>query len=126
MAYAKLVYLGVFLLATSLKNTEAGACARTSCSQSADCGYGCMCRQRPPIPYPFPHDRGVCIGGLASVANMIEEHPNFCRSDDECMKKRSGNFCVRYSDRYTDYGWCFHSASESLKGFLKMPTKISE
>ncbi|QCD85881.1 albumin-1-like isoform X2 [Vigna unguiculata] len=124
MACVSLVSLALFLLATSWKESEAGACARTSCSQSADCGSGCICLVGPPIPYPFPRDIGVCIGGVASVANMIEEHPNLCRSDDECIKKGTGNFCVRYSDRYADYGWCFHSLSESLKGFLKMPTKI--
>ncbi|KAL9298324.1 hypothetical protein ACSQ67_024220 [Phaseolus vulgaris] len=74
-----------------------------------------------------PHDpfTGFCAG-LSSVAKMIDEHPNLCQSDEECMKKGSGNFCARYPNHYMDYGWCFNSGSEELKGFLAMPRAISK
>ncbi|XP_017432430.1 albumin-1 isoform X2 [Vigna angularis] len=70
---------------------------------------------------------GLCINsnGLSSVAKMIDEHPNLCKSDDECMKKGSGNFCARYPNTDIDYGWCFDSDSEALKGFLAMPAAIT-
>ncbi|KAK7343100.1 hypothetical protein VNO80_26063 [Phaseolus coccineus] len=72
---------------------------------------------------------GFCIyatGLSSSVAKMIDEHPNLCQSDEECMKKGSGNFCARYPNHYIDYGWCFNSDSDALKGFLAMPRAISK
>ena len=109
----------------SMKKIEAGTCARSQCSNSAQCGSHCGCLPRPPIPYPFPIDTGLCIGEPAFVA-MIKEHPKLCQSHDECMKKGSGKFCARYPNNYIDYGWCFDSDSEALKGFLAMPRAITK
>ncbi|XP_020204275.1 albumin-1 isoform X2 [Cajanus cajan] len=116
MACVRLAPLALFLLATSLlfrmKKIEAGGnCLDSFCNLSADCGLGCTC--------VF----GACIGdGLASVAKMVEEHPNLCQSHDECVKKGSGNFCARYLNPRVDYGLCFDSDSQGLKEFLAMPT----
>ncbi|RDY06445.1 hypothetical protein CR513_09573, partial [Mucuna pruriens] len=60
----------------------------------------------------------------ASFAKMVNKHPSLCQSHDECMKKGSGNFCARYPNSRMEYGWCVNS--EALKGFLKMPTAITE
>nr|XP_007133732.1 hypothetical protein PHAVU_011G204500g [Phaseolus vulgaris]ESW05726.1 hypothetical protein PHAVU_011G204500g [Phaseolus vulgaris] len=71
---------------------------------------------------------GSCIHptGLSAAAKMIDEHPNLCQFHEECMKKGSGNFCARYPNHYMDYGWCFNSDSDALKGFLAMPRAISK
>ncbi|TKY68518.1 Albumin-1 protein [Spatholobus suberectus] len=128
MAYVRLAPLAVFLLATSLmfpmKKVEAVDCSGV-CSpfEMPPCGStDCRC-------IPWGLFIGQCIypiGGVASVAKMIDEHPNLCQSHDECMKKGSGNFCARYPNHYIDYGWCFNSDSEALKGFLKMPMAIAK
>lgn len=94
----------------SMKKIEAGTCARSQCSNSAQCGSHCGCLPRPPIPYPFPIDTGLCIGEPAFVA-MIKEHPKLCQSHDECMKKGSRSF------------WCFDFDFEELKGFLVIAKK---
>ncbi|ESW05734.1 hypothetical protein PHAVU_011G205400 [Phaseolus vulgaris] len=127
MGYVRVAPLALFLLATSImfsmKKTEAVVCSGV-CSpfEMPPCGSSdCRC-----IPY------GLFIGactyprGLSSVAKTIDEHPNLCRSHGECMKKGSGNFCARYPNDYVDYGWCFNSDSEELKGFLAMPREISK
>ncbi|KAK7358094.1 hypothetical protein VNO77_00015 [Canavalia gladiata] len=123
MAYVKACSFGLFLLATYLmfpmKKIEATDCSG-ACSpfEMPPCGSSdCRC-------IPVGLFVGFCTypSGLASVANMIEKHPNLCQSHDECIKKGSGNFCARYPNHYIDYGWCFDSDSEALKGFLKMPT----
>ncbi|KAK7405737.1 hypothetical protein VNO78_07346 [Psophocarpus tetragonolobus] len=128
MAYVRLAPLALFLLATSLmfsmKKIEANECNGV-CSpfEMPPCGStDCRC-------IPWGLFIGQCIyptGGVASVAKMIDEHPNLCQSHDECMKKGSGNFCARYPNHYMDYGWCFNSHSEELKNFLKMPVAIAK
>ncbi|BAT79266.1 hypothetical protein LR48_Vigan04g142200 [Vigna angularis] len=128
MAYARLAPLALYLLATSImfpmKKIEAADCSG-ACSpfQMPPCGStDCLC-----IPAGLLFV-GYCTypSGLSSVAKMIDEHPNLCQSDDECMKKGSGNFCARYPNNYMDYGWCFDSDSEALKGFLAMPAAITK
>ncbi|KAK7405720.1 hypothetical protein VNO78_07328 [Psophocarpus tetragonolobus] len=98
--------------------------------EAIDCSGVCSPFEMPPCGstdchcIPWGLFIGKCIypiGGLASVAKMIDEHPNLCQSHDECMKKGSGNFCARYPNHYMDYGWCFNSHSQELKNFLKMP-----
>ncbi|TKY68514.1 Albumin-1 protein [Spatholobus suberectus] len=128
MAYVKLASLAVFLLATSLmfpmKKVEAVDCSGV-CSpfQMPPCGStDCRC-------IPWGLFAGQCInpiGGVASFAKMIDEHPNLCQSNDECMKKGSGNFCARYPNPHIEYGWCINSYTEALKSFLKMPTATAE
>ncbi|BAT89289.1 hypothetical protein LR48_Vigan08g002800 [Vigna angularis] len=126
MAYVRLAPLALFLLATStmfpMKKIEAVECSG-ACSpfEMPPCrSTDCRC-------VPVALVGGFCIypTGLSSVAKMIDEHPNLCQSDDECMKKGSGNFCARYPNHYVDYGWCFDSDSEALKGFLAMHSKVS-
>ncbi|ESW05724.1 hypothetical protein PHAVU_011G204300 [Phaseolus vulgaris] len=68
----------------------------------------------------------ACNFQVSAAAKMIDEHPNLCQSDEECIKKGSGNFCAPYPNHYMDYGLCFNSASDQLKGFLAMPTAISK
>ncbi|KAL2326392.1 hypothetical protein Fmac_025450 [Flemingia macrophylla] len=99
---------------------------------AADCSGVCSPFEMPPCGsrdcrcIPVGLFIGYCTypSGLSSVAKMIDEHPNLCQSHDECMKKGSGNFCARYPNNYIDYGWCFDSDSEALKGFLAMPRAI--
>ncbi|BAT89290.1 hypothetical protein LR48_Vigan08g002600 [Vigna angularis] len=127
MAYARLAPLTLYLLAASImfpmKMIEAADCSG-ACSpfEMPPCGStDCRC-------IPIALFAGFCINptGVSSVAKMINEHPNLCKSDDECMKKGSGNFCARYPNNYMDYGWCFDSDSEALKGFLAMPAAITK
>ncbi|XP_014501907.1 albumin-1-like [Vigna radiata var. radiata] len=126
MAYVRLAPLALFLLATStmfpMKKIEAVDCSGVcSTFERLPCrSLDCRC-------IPIALDFGLCFNrtGLSSVAKMIDEHPNLCQSDDECMKKGSGNFCARYPNNYIDYGWCFHSDSEALKAFFAMPTAIT-
>jgi len=102
--------------------------------EAVDCSGACSPFEVPPCGsrdcrcIPVGLVVGFCIypTGLSSVAKMIEEHPNLCESDDECMKKGSGNFCARYPNNYIDYGWCFDSDSQALKGFLAMPAAITK
>jgi len=106
-----------------MKKIEAVVCSG-ACSpfEMPPCGSGdCRC-------IPIGLFVGFCTNpsGFSSVAKMIEEHPNLCQSDDECVKKGSGNFCARYPNNYIDYGWCFHSDSEALQGFLAMPATITK
>ncbi|RDX98345.1 hypothetical protein CR513_18735, partial [Mucuna pruriens] len=70
---------------------------------------------------------GQCVSRreFASIAKNIEENPNLCQYNDECMKKGSGNFCARYPNPQIEYGWCINSDAEALKGFLKMPTTMA-
>ena len=106
----------------SMKKIEAVDCSGL-CSpfEMQPCGSrDCRC-----VPLGLLFD-GVCIDLSSSVAKMIDEHPNLCQSDEECMKKGSGNFCARYPNHYVDYGWCFKSGSDELKVFLAMPTAISK
>ncbi|XP_020208801.1 albumin-1 isoform X1 [Cajanus cajan] len=126
MAYVRLAPLALFLLATSLvfpmKEIEAVVC-NGACSpfEMPPCGStDCRC-------IPWGLFVGSCIyptGGVTSVANMINQHPNLCQSNEECLKKGSGDFCARYPNDYMDYGWCFDSNSKALNGFLKMPTTL--
>ncbi|KAK7405732.1 hypothetical protein VNO78_07341 [Psophocarpus tetragonolobus] len=128
MAYVRLAPLALVLLATSLmfamKKIEAVDCSGV-CSpfEMPPCGStDCRC-------IPWGLFIGQCIyptGGVSSVAKMTDEHPNLCQSNDECIKKGSGNFCARYPNHYMDYGWCFNSHSEELKNFLKMPVAIAK
>jgi len=113
-----------FSVMFSTKNIEAAYCSDV-CSpfDMPPCGSrDCVC-----IPFvPFV---GLClhpIGLSSSVAKMIDEHPNLCESDEECIKKGTGNFCAPYPNPHIDHGWCFNSGSEELKGFLAMPTAISK
>ena len=72
---------------------------------------------------------GFCAyrsGLSSSVAKTIDEHPNLCESDEECIKKGSGNFCAPYPNHHVAYGWCFNSDSDELKGFLAMSRAISK
>ncbi|RDX95698.1 hypothetical protein CR513_21739, partial [Mucuna pruriens] len=143
MAFARFAPLAVFLLATfciiylcicsnfgmiflvmfPTKKIEAVTC-NGSCSpfEMPPChSTDCRC-------VPWGLFIGQCIHptGHASVAKMIEEHPNLCQSNDECMKKGSGNFCARYPNPHIEYGWCIAANSEALKGFLKMPVEIAK
>ncbi|XP_014522817.1 albumin-1-like [Vigna radiata var. radiata] len=126
MAYARLAPLALFLLATStlfqMNKIEAADCSGGYCSMFANksCGTDCVC-------FPSGIVFGVCIKAPrpSFMAKMIDGHPNLCRSDDECMMKGSGNFCARYPNNI-DYGWCFDSDSEDLKGFLAMPAAITK
>ncbi|ESW05729.1 hypothetical protein PHAVU_011G204800 [Phaseolus vulgaris] len=104
----------------SMKNIEAAHCSGI-CYPAYDdplCGSNdCLCKRVNPM-------FGVCIDPTAlssSVAKMIDEDPNLCESDEECIKKGTGNFCARYPNQYMDYGWCFNSDSEQLKSFFAMP-----
>ena len=102
--------------------------------EAVDCSGACSPFEVPPCGsrdcrcIPVALFVGFCTypSGLSSLAKTIDEHPNLCQSHDECMKKGSGNFCARYPSDYMDYGWCFNSDSEALKGFLAMPGAISE
>ncbi|KAK7358882.1 hypothetical protein VNO77_00822 [Canavalia gladiata] len=126
MAHAKFAPLAVFLFATflmlSMKKIE--ACSG-SCSpfQMPPCGSSdCRC-------IPWGLFVGNCINptSLVAAAKMIEAHPHLCQSNDECLKKGSGNFCARFPNPYVEYGWCINSDSgELLKNFLKMPTAITQ
>ncbi|ESW05722.1 hypothetical protein PHAVU_011G204100 [Phaseolus vulgaris] len=128
MGFVSVASLALFLLATSImfsmKNIEVAACSG-ACSvfDTRPCGSSeCQC---------FPHGMitGTCIsrsGLSSSMAKMIDEHPNLCESDEECIKKGTGNFCAPYPNYYMDYGWCFNSGSDELKGFLAMPRAISK
>ncbi|ESW05728.1 hypothetical protein PHAVU_011G204700 [Phaseolus vulgaris] len=128
MAHLRVAPLVLFLLATfimfSMKKIEAVDCSG-ACSpfETLPCrSYDCRC-------VPAGLFAGFCIhptGLSSSVAKMIDEHSNLCQSDEECIKKGSGNFCARYPNHYVDYGWCFNSGSEELKGFLAMPRAISK
>ncbi|WVZ02140.1 hypothetical protein V8G54_022946 [Vigna mungo] len=127
MAYARLAPLALYLLATSIifpMKIEAADCSGV-CSpfEMPPCGSSdCRC-------IPAGGNTGICYNPnrlSSSVAKMIDEHPNLCQSDDECMKKGSGNFCARYPNNYIDYGLCFDSDSEALKGFLAMPAAITK
>ncbi|ESW05720.1 hypothetical protein PHAVU_011G203900 [Phaseolus vulgaris] len=127
MASVRLAPLVLFVLATSImfsvKNIEA-----------ADCSGACSvfekppCRSRDCFCIPMGIFVGVCISpfGLSAAAKMIDEHPNLCKSDEECMKKGSGNFCAPYPNHYMNYGWCFNFGSDELKGFLAMARAISK
>jgi len=102
--------------------------------EAVDCSGACSPFEVPPCGsrdcrcIPIALFVGFCIypTGLSSVSKMIDEHPNLCQSHGECIKKGSGNFCARYPNHYVDYGWCFNSGSEELKGFLAMPRAISK
>ncbi|ESW05725.1 hypothetical protein PHAVU_011G204400 [Phaseolus vulgaris] len=132
MGFVRVAPLALFFLATSIlvmfsmKNIEAVDCsgACSPASHEPPCGSSdCRCF---PVIAPFV---GTCYHPTAlssSVAKMIDEDPNLCESDEECIKKGTGNFCARYPNHYVDYGWCFNSGSDELKGFLAMPTAISK
>ena len=105
---------------------EASCNGRDWCSpfEVPPCGDAQNCRCVPWLLFG-----GSCIHptGNASVAKMINEHPNLCQSNDECIKKESGNFCARYSNPDIEYGWCLNSDSEVIKSFMKMQgTAIAE
>ncbi|KAK7358878.1 hypothetical protein VNO77_00818 [Canavalia gladiata] len=106
----------------SVKKIEAcsGACSPL---EMPPCGSGeCRC-------VPAGLVVGFCTNptSLASAAKMIEAHLHLCQSNDECLKKGSGNFCARFPNPYVEYGWCINSdASELVKDFLKMPTAITQ
>ncbi|KAK7358877.1 hypothetical protein VNO77_00817 [Canavalia gladiata] len=126
MAYAKFAPLVIFVFAAflmfSMKKIEASCKGACSPFQSSPCrSSDCSC-------VPALLFIGFCINstGVASAAKMIEAHPNLCQSNDECLKKGSGNFCARFPNRDVEYGWCINSdAGELLKDFLKMPTPIT-
>ena len=107
-----------------MKNIEAVQCSGL-CSPFEPlppCGtHDCRC-------VPFAQLTGHCVNpfGLSAAAKMIDEHPNLCQCHNECINKGSGNFCARYPNHYVDYGWCFNSGSDALKGFLAMPRAISK
>jgi len=103
-----------------MKNIEAAHCPGTCAI-----GIGTPCGSVDCACYPVSLFYGFCISRfqLSSVAKI---HPNLCESDEECKKKGSGNFCARYPNHYVDYGWCFNSGSDQLKGFLAMPRAISK
>ncbi|RDX74561.1 hypothetical protein CR513_45680, partial [Mucuna pruriens] len=141
MAYVRLAPLALFLLATSCihvyicsnfvisflvmftpKKINAEGCG-SICSPSADnpCSSSeCSC-----VPHPFLRIF-YCAdpSEVASSAKMVDKHPSLCQSHDECIKKGNGNFCARYPNPGMDYGLCVNS--ETLKGFLKMPTATTE
>ena len=105
-----------FLVMFSTKKIEAGECPYKLCTPRVPCVPSCVCFL------------GTCISRsrVSAAAKMIDEHPNLCKSDEECMKKGSGNFCAPYPNHYMDYGWCVNTDSEELKSFLAMPRAISK
>nr|QMV80770.1 cyclotide precursor [Clitoria ternatea] len=118
MTYVRLAPLIViFLLLPSVKNTEAvdGFCLETCvilpCFSSV---AGCYCHG------------STCMRGttIASMAKTIDEHRNLCQTHEDCITKKSGNFCARFPNHNINYGWCFNAESEGflLKDHLKMLT----
>jgi len=87
--------------------------------EAVDCSGACPpfekepCGSRDCRCIPVGQYIGFCVSpfGLSAAAKMIDEHPNLCQSDEECIKKGSGNFCAPYPNHYVDYGWCFNSGS---------------
>ncbi|KAK7358881.1 hypothetical protein VNO77_00821 [Canavalia gladiata] len=127
MAYPKFAPLAVFvfamLLMFSMKKIEASCKGVCTPFKDPPCGSS-ACRCVPALLFA-----GICVArdSLASAANMIEAHPHLCQSNDECLKKGSGNFCARFPNPDVEYGWCINSdAGELLKDFLKMSTPINQ
>ncbi|CAJ1978350.1 unnamed protein product [Sphenostylis stenocarpa] len=71
---------------------------------------------------------GICLPDIAveSIAKSLDEYPNLCVSHHDCVKKGSGNFCTRSLYPNVPFGWCSHSNTEPLKGFLAMPETIDK
>lgn len=99
--------------------------------------------------------RNVTAGGLAgfcrpqlTITKAVEEHPNLCQSNNDCIKKGTGSLCAYYPNSELQHGWCFISNVEAEhyfevlsnpainnflknisysngKGFLKMPVEIA-
>lgn len=99
--------------------------------------------------------RNVTARGLAgfcrpqlTITKAVEEHPNLCQSNNDCIKKGTGSLCAYYPNSELQHGWCFTSNVEpeqyfevltnptmnnflknisyyNGKGFLKMPVEIA-
>ncbi|CAJ1978330.1 unnamed protein product [Sphenostylis stenocarpa] len=125
MAFVRLAALfALFFLATfvlSMKSTEAASCSGTcTVGLSKPCGStSCICS-------PVLLLAGICSSGVESLEKKIDEHPNLCRSDDDCVKKGSGDYCAPYPYQHVHYGWCFDSNSRMLKNFLALPKGMAK
>ncbi|RDX71350.1 hypothetical protein CR513_49321, partial [Mucuna pruriens] len=117
MAYVRLAPLAVFLLATSCINVFGEEDRSSDLFRCLFIVSDSTMRLNPIYP------KGL---GDASLTKMIDANPNLCQSNDECMKKGSGNFCARYPNPYVEYGWCFNSDSQELKDFFKRPVAIAK
>ncbi|CAJ1978004.1 unnamed protein product [Sphenostylis stenocarpa] len=126
MTFLRLAPLALFFLATSLlsmKHIEAGACfGFCEVTETEPCGSKiCLC-------VSFALITGICVPPFAveSYAKRLDEYPNLCLSHHDCVKKGSGNFCARSPNPNVPFGWCSHSNTEALKGFLAMPEAITK
>ncbi|CAH9118649.1 unnamed protein product [Cuscuta epithymum] len=118
---SRLAPFAVIMLASSvvmmgmMKTARASCNGRDVCSpfEMPPCGdaLGCRC-------IPWGLFIGQCIYPLGdkSLAKRIEEHPNLCQSDEECIKKAGSggglNFCARYPNPQIDYGWCINNNTD--------------
>ncbi|CAJ1978358.1 unnamed protein product, partial [Sphenostylis stenocarpa] len=99
MALLRLAPFALLFLASmvfSMKNIEAGCLGWCNPNKPNSCGSSCKCYF---APLPMG---GVC--GKKSLKKTIEEHPNICVSDNDCVKKGSGDFCAPYPYENVDYG----------------------
>ncbi|VFR02431.1 unnamed protein product [Cuscuta campestris] len=109
----------------------------TKRARGADCSGVCSPFESPPCGstdcrcIPWGLFVGQCVypsGVDERQRRMAEEHPNLCQSDEECMKKGSGDLCARYPNPDIEYGWCINSVASAASNvplnaapFLKMP-----
>nr|AML32988.1 cliotide T29 [Clitoria ternatea] len=117
MAYLRLAPLAViffFAVMFAVKKTEGGDPLK--CGESCFAGKcytpGCTCE------YP------ICMNNhiIALDAKTMDQHRLLCESHEDCLMKRTGNYCAPFPDSDIHFGWCFHAESEGylLKDFLKM------
>ncbi|CAJ1978333.1 unnamed protein product [Sphenostylis stenocarpa] len=119
MTFVRLAALfALFFLATSAqKQRVVGTC---TVGLSKPCGStSCICS-------PVLLLAGICSSGVESLEKTIDEHPNLCRSDDDCVQKGSGNYCAPYPYQHVHHGWCFDSNSRMLKNFLALPKAMAK
>ncbi|CAJ1979249.1 unnamed protein product [Sphenostylis stenocarpa] len=125
MAFVRLAPFALFFLATSLlsmKRIEAGCLDFCLTIDTQPCGSSvCSC-------VPVAVIAGICLPDIAveSIAKRLDEYPQLCVSHHDCVKKGSGNFCTRSLYPNVPFGWCSHSNTEPLKGFLAMPEAIDK
>nr|QMV80769.1 cyclotide precursor [Clitoria ternatea] len=97
----------------AVEKTEAGIPCGESCV-FLPCFIipGCSCKDK------------VCYLNhvIASTAKTMNDHHLLCQSHEDCITKRTGNFCANFPNQDIKYGWCFRAESEGfmLKDHLKM------
>ncbi|CAJ1979251.1 unnamed protein product [Sphenostylis stenocarpa] len=99
------------------KSIEAGCLDFCLTIDTQPCGSSvCSC-------VPVAVIAGICLPDTAveSIAKRLDEYSQLCVSHHDCVKKGSGNFCTRSLYPNVPFGWCSHSNTEPLKGFLAMP-----